>query len=119
MMKQVLVVGVLSVLVCFVAAKEIIARAAQSDMATVKVENFNPSAVIDDYNEIVRIIVVTDIPDTPNLVLRIPCIRSKISPNNSVAAGDVVAPGVVEGCRSQQIPFGKHKGAYVMPDCEI
>ena len=118
-MKQLLVVGVLAVLLCFVLAKEIIASAAQSDMAAVKVEKFDPPAMIDEYNEIVRVLVVTNIPDTPHLVLHIPCIRSRISPNNSIAAGVVVAPGVVEGCTWQKIPVGKHKGAYVNANGEI
>jgi len=61
---------------------------AESDMATVHTMTFDPPAQIDEYNWLTKIIVVTNIPGSPNVVLHIPCIRSKVSPDNSVAAGD-------------------------------
>jgi len=57
-------------------------------MATVHTMTFDPPAQIDEYNWLTKIIVVTNIPGSPNVVLHIPCIRSKVSPDNSVAAGD-------------------------------
>jgi hypothetical protein len=94
-------------------AGAIMAAQSGNSQATVTVEKFNPPAELDEYNALVEVITVTNIPGSPKLVLHIPCLRSKISPNNSSAAGRGVSPGVVEGCRLQKIPTGRFAGDVV------
>ena len=96
------------------------AVAADAPSASVQVEKFNPAAKLDDYNAIYEIVTVTKIPDTPNLVLHILCIRSIVSPKNTFLwAGRVVAPGVVEGCSPVEIPSGPFAGKLVHEDGQI
>ncbi len=93
--------------------------AADATHATVTVEKFNPPAVLDNYNELVEVVTVTNLPGAPGLVLHIPCLRSKLSPDNQMGTGRVVAPGVVEGCTAQEIPSGSAAGELVREDGEI
>lgn len=93
--------------------------AADAPQATVTVEKFDPPAVLDNYNALVEVVTVTNLPGAPGLVLHIPCVRSKLSPENQMAAGRIVAPGVVEGCRAQKIPSGSAAGELVREDGEI
>lgn len=95
------------------------ASAAYSDFATIKVEKFSPPGVLDNYNQLVELVTVTKLPGAPGLVLHVPCIRSKISPDNPTAGGRTVAPGVVEGCRWQLVPSSSAKGTYVKEDGEM
>ena len=88
-------------------------------IASVKAEKFDPPAVLDDDNQLVEVVAVMHIPGSPGLVLHIPCLRSKLSSNNGLAAGRLVAPGVVEGCFAQKIPSGQWAGEYVKEDGEI
>lgn len=92
----------------------------QPPHASVLMEKFDPPAKLDDYNAIVGIVTVTNIPGTPNLVLHIICIRSEQSPNNTFSwGGRVIAPGVVEGCEPVEIPSGPFAGKLVHDDGEI
>jgi hypothetical protein len=92
---------------------------AEQGYATVRVEKFDPPVVLNEYNQLVKLITVTNLPGAPGLVMHVPCIRSKISPNNAPWGGELVAPGVLEGCPPQLIPSGTAKGAYVNQDGEI
>lgn len=95
------------------------ASAANPGYATIKVEKFDPPVVLDNYNQLVELVTVRNLPGAPTLVLHVPCIRSKISPDNPMAAGRTVAPGVVEGCNAQFIPSGLAKGEWVNQHGEI
>jgi hypothetical protein len=92
----------------------------QPPHASVQMEKFDPPAKLDDYNAIVGIVTVTNIPGTPSLVLHIICIRSEQSPNNTLSwGGRVITPGVVEGCEPVEIPSGPFAGKLVHDDGEI
>ncbi|HEY6356885.1 MAG TPA: hypothetical protein VIX35_01490, partial [Vicinamibacterales bacterium] len=79
----------------------------QSPHASVQMEKFDPPSKLDDYNAVVGIVTVTQIPGAPNLVLHILCIRSEQSPQNTFSwGGRVISPGVVEGCEPAEIPSG-------------
>ena len=92
----------------------------QPPHASVTMDKFDPPAKLDDYNAIVGIVTVTNIPGTPNLVLHIICMRSEQSPNNALSwGGRVIAPNVVEGCEPVPIPSGPLAGKLVHDDGEI
>jgi hypothetical protein len=94
--------------------------AADATHATVSVEKFDPPAVLDNYNDLIEVVTVTNLPGAPGLVLHIPCLRSKMSQENQMGwAGRIVAPGVVEGCNPQKIPSGSAAGQLVREDGEI
>jgi hypothetical protein len=92
----------------------------QPPHASVRMEKFDPSAKLDDYNSVVGVVTVTQIPGAPNLVLHILCIRSEQSPKNTFSwGGRVVGPGVIEGCEPVEIPSGPLAGKLVHDDGEI
>jgi hypothetical protein len=93
--------------------------AADATHATATVEKFEPPAVLDDDNELLSITTITNLPGAPGLVLHVPCLRSKMTPDNAMAVGRIVAPGVVEGCIAQKIPSGAAAGELVREDGEI
>jgi hypothetical protein len=93
---------------------------AQPPHASVSMDKFDPPAELDDYNAVVGIVTVTKIPGAPNLVLHILCIRSEQSPKNTLMwGGRVIAPGIVEGCGTVEIPSGPLAGKLVHEDGEI
>jgi hypothetical protein len=97
-----------------------VAIAADTPSASVSVEKFDPPAKLDDDNVIFEVVTVTKIPDTPNLVLHILCIRSTACDTNTFGCiGRVVSPGVVEGCRAVTIPSGHFAGDLVEEDGTI
>ncbi len=90
---------------------------ADANYATVKVEKFDPPAAIDQYNDLIEVVTVTNLPGAPGLVMHIPCLRSSLSTKNRMLAmGRLVAPGVVEGCTAQKIPRGSAAGELVKED---
>ena len=104
----------------FLGVRVALGAQAQPPHASVSMDKFNPPAQLDQFNAVVGIIRVTKIPGAPNLVLHMVCIRSEQSPQSTLLwGGQVISPGVVEGCGPVEIPSGPLAGRLVHPDGEI